>query len=207
MEEQQKRVRFVGLSATLPTYVDVADFLHVNKKEGMFFFDGRFRPVPLAQTFIGMKSKSGPRDDSAMYQVMYERLMENIRHGHQVRIYFVNWYSTRLILNTQLYLFAIQVLIFVHARNQTYRVANTIRDMAVENGELDLFRPNENEDDYNNRNLVHSVVVKKMQDAAQRTTNRELKVLLPDGIGIHHAGMIRPDRGVVERLFKEGETL
>ena len=46
-------IRIVGLSATLPNYLDVARFLHVNFKKGLFFFDGRFRPVPLAQTFIG----------------------------------------------------------------------------------------------------------------------------------------------------------
>lgn len=77
-------VRIVGLSATLPTYVDVADFLHVNKDQGMFFFDGRFRPVPLMQTFIGMKSVPGVREETAMYNVMYEKLLDNIRRGHQV---------------------------------------------------------------------------------------------------------------------------
>jgi len=46
-------IRIVGLSATLPNYVDVARFLGVNMRKGLFFFDGRFRPVPLAQTFIG----------------------------------------------------------------------------------------------------------------------------------------------------------
>ena len=46
-------IRIVGLSATLPNYLDVATFLHVNPFLGLFFFDGRFRPVPLGQTFIG----------------------------------------------------------------------------------------------------------------------------------------------------------
>jgi activating signal cointegrator complex subunit 3 len=39
----------VGLSATLPNYIDVAKFLKVDPMKGLFFFDGRFRPVPLAQ--------------------------------------------------------------------------------------------------------------------------------------------------------------
>ena len=46
-------IRIVGLSATLPNYLDVARFLHVNPYGGLFFFDGRFRPVPLGQTFLG----------------------------------------------------------------------------------------------------------------------------------------------------------
>lgn len=46
----QQGVRIIGLSATLPNYIDVARFLRVNPHKGMFFFDGRFRPVPLSQT-------------------------------------------------------------------------------------------------------------------------------------------------------------
>lgn len=49
-------IRILGLSATLPNYLDVATFLHVNPYIGLFYFDGRFRPVPLGQTFIGIKT-------------------------------------------------------------------------------------------------------------------------------------------------------
>lgn len=51
-------IRIVGLSATLPNYIDVARFLNVNPHRGLFFFDGRFRPVPLQQTFIGMATQT-----------------------------------------------------------------------------------------------------------------------------------------------------
>ena len=33
---------------------------------------------------------------------------------------------------------------------------------------------------------------------------RELAELAVDGVGIHHAGMLRSDRNLVERLFREG---
>ena len=49
-------IRIVGLSATLPNYMDVAKFLHVNPYLGLFMFDARFRPVPLGMTFIGIKA-------------------------------------------------------------------------------------------------------------------------------------------------------
>lgn len=49
-------IRILGLSATLPNYLDVATFLHVNPYIGLFYFDSRFRPVPLGQTFIGIKT-------------------------------------------------------------------------------------------------------------------------------------------------------
>lgn len=50
VEMSQQGVRIIGLSATLPNYIDVARFLRVNPYKGMFFFDDRFRPVPLSQT-------------------------------------------------------------------------------------------------------------------------------------------------------------
>ena len=53
VESSQNMIRIIGLSATLPNYLDVARFLNVNPASGLFFFDGRFRPVPLQQTFIG----------------------------------------------------------------------------------------------------------------------------------------------------------
>ncbi|KAG8582325.1 hypothetical protein GDO81_008011, partial [Engystomops pustulosus] len=58
VESTQSMIRILGLSATLPNYLDVATFLHVNPFIGLFFFDGRFRPVPLGQTFIGIKSNN-----------------------------------------------------------------------------------------------------------------------------------------------------
>jgi replicative superfamily II helicase len=49
MERYHVEVRIVGLSATLPNYPDVAQFLGVDLEKGLFFFDGRFRPIPLTQ--------------------------------------------------------------------------------------------------------------------------------------------------------------
>lgn len=56
VESTQSMIRILGLSATLPNYLDVASFLHVNPYIGLFFFDSRFRPVPLGQTFVGIKT-------------------------------------------------------------------------------------------------------------------------------------------------------
>ena len=79
-------IRIVGLSATLPNYMDVASFLRVNWYKGLFMFDGRFRPVPLTQTFIGVKKPYGflqqLRD---MEEACYEKVLKNVKEGHQVR--------------------------------------------------------------------------------------------------------------------------
>lgn len=47
VESSQSMIRIIGLSATLPNYIDVAEFLGVNPYQGLFFFDSGFRPVPL----------------------------------------------------------------------------------------------------------------------------------------------------------------
>jgi hypothetical protein len=39
---------------------------------------------------------------------------------------------------------------------------------------------------------------------AGRSRNRELQELFQSGLGLHHAGMLRSDRNLTERLFSEG---
>lgn len=46
-ENEDERVRIVGLSATLPNYKDVGATLRVTAKDGLFYFDQSYRPVPL----------------------------------------------------------------------------------------------------------------------------------------------------------------
>ena len=77
-------IRIVGLSATLPNYLDVAHFLRVNPYQGLFFFDGRFRPVPLSQTFIGVKGTNRMRRMKDMDEVCYDKVLDNVQKGYQV---------------------------------------------------------------------------------------------------------------------------
>ncbi len=81
-------IRIIGLSATLPNYMDVAKFLHVNPFKGLFFFDGRFRPVPLGQSFIGIKGNNHIQILQRMDEVCYEKVLENVDKGNQVHIFF-----------------------------------------------------------------------------------------------------------------------
>ncbi|KAK2570728.1 Activating signal cointegrator 1 complex subunit 3 [Acropora cervicornis] len=122
VESSQSMIRIVGLSATLPNYIDVAHFLRVNPYEGLFFFDGRFRPVPLKQTFIGVKGSGHVRQMHDMDTVCYEKVLDNVQQGHQV----------------------------------------------------------------------------------MKSKNKQLRELFSDGFGIHHAGMLRQDRNIVEKLFAKG---
>ena len=84
VESSQSMIRIVGLSATLPNYLDVARFLNVNAYVGLFFFDGRFRPVPLGQTYIGVKTTNMMQQRNDMDFVCYEKAREMVNKGHQV---------------------------------------------------------------------------------------------------------------------------
>lgn len=76
-------IRIIGLSATLPNYKDVAAFLRVNLQTGLFYFDSRFRPVPLSQCFVGIKARK-PEQIMEMNQVCYDKVFDHVRNGLQV---------------------------------------------------------------------------------------------------------------------------
>lgn len=37
-----------------------------------------------------------------------------------------------------------------------------------------------------------------------KSRNKQMRELFPDGFGIHHAGMLRSDRNLIEEVFAEG---
>ena len=87
----------------------------MNPRHGLFFFDSRFRPVPLDQTFIGVKSLNKMKQQEQMDEACYDRALKMVRQGHQV-------------------------MVFVHARNATIKTALKLREMAKNLGDIELFR-------------------------------------------------------------------
>lgn len=160
----QNMIRIVGLSATLPNYVDVAHFLRVNLEVGLFYFDSRFRSVPLTQTFIGIKSIKQMQQNLDLDEVCFDKVVEFLRGGHQV-------------------------MVFVHARNQTTKTANYLKETAQKKGVLNLFEPSKSF---------------KAKKATWGANNKSLANFLPFGLGVHHAGMLRKDRNEVEKCFLDG---
>ncbi|KAK5128381.1 hypothetical protein LTR85_003049 [Meristemomyces frigidus] len=121
VESTQSLIRIVGLSATLPNYVDVSDFLKVNRMAGLFYFDQSFRPVPLEQHFIGVKGKPGSKGGREnMENVAFEKVRDMMEQGHQV-------------------------MVFVHSRKDTVKTARTLLEMAQDQGLNDLFDPSHHE--------------------------------------------------------------
>lgn len=87
VETSQRMIRVVGLSATLPSYVQVAKFLKVNLQVGLFFFDNRYRSVPLKQTFIGVKGLAKKDYYNNSEEICFLKVVEFLKEGHQVYIW------------------------------------------------------------------------------------------------------------------------
>ncbi|KAH6688013.1 Sec63 Brl domain-containing protein [Plectosphaerella plurivora] len=168
VESTQSLIRIVGLSATLPNFIDVADFLKVNRYMGLFYFDASFRPVPLAQHFIGVKGKAGSRQSKDnLDDVAFEKVKEMLELGHQV-------------------------MVFVHSRRDTLLTAKMLHEKATKQFCLDLFDPS-----------GHPKYDSAMHDM-RSSRAKDLRELIPKGLGVHHAGMARSDRNLMERLFGDG---
>ncbi|KAF7797360.1 hypothetical protein EIP86_008555 [Pleurotus ostreatoroseus] len=85
-----------------------------------------------------------------------------------------------------------QTLVFVHSRKETAKTAKFIRDMAIEKETITQFVKPEG--------ATREILLEE----ANNVKDPNLKDLLQFGFGIHHAGMSREDRGLVEELFADG---
>jgi pre-mRNA-splicing helicase BRR2 len=84
-----------------------------------------------------------------------------------------------------------QILIFTHSRAETAKTAKALRDMALENDTIQQF-------------VRDSSASKQiLEDEVQSVKSSDLKDLLPFGFAIHHAGMVRSDRTLVEDLYSD----
>ncbi|SJX63979.1 probable ATP dependent RNA helicase [Sporisorium reilianum f. sp. reilianum] len=166
MEQLNDPVRLVGLSATLPNYQDVATFLRVNPKTGLFYFEANYRPCPLKQEYVGITEKKAIKRLLVMNEVTYEKTLDQAGKN--------------------------QVLIFVHSRKETAKTAKFIRDRAMEQDTLNRFLP------------PSPASQEVLRSELDNVTDADLKDVMPYGFGIHHAGMSRLDRELVEALFADG---
>lgn len=167
VESTQSMIRIVGLSATLPNYREVAQFLRVNVDTGLFYFDSSYRPVPLTQQYIGVSEQNFVARNNLMNEICYNKVLEAVRRGQQA-------------------------MVFVHSRKDTGKTARILVEFAQRNDEVGSFS-NETHPQYG--------ITKK---EVHKSKNRELIELFQSGFGIHHAGMLRADRSLTERLFSGG---
>uniref|UniRef100_A0A914URZ7 U5 small nuclear ribonucleoprotein 200 kDa helicase n=1 Tax=Plectus sambesii TaxID=2011161 RepID=A0A914URZ7_9BILA len=84
-----------------------------------------------------------------------------------------------------------QVLVFVHSRKETGKTAKAVRDACLERDTLSYFLKE------------GSASTEILRTEAEQVKNHDLKDLLSYGFAIHHAGMTRVDRTLVEDLFAD----
>ncbi|KAJ7283771.1 Sec63-domain-containing protein [Mycena rebaudengoi] len=166
VESSQSVIRIVGLSATLPNYMDVAEFLSVSRYKGLFYFDSSFRPVPLEQHFLGIKGKPGSlQSRKNLDRVTFQKVAALVAQGHQV-------------------------MVFVHARKETVKSALSLQESSVlEGSSADFSCEDHPQWAFFRRSIGES-------------RNKEMRQLFDAGFGIHHAGMLRSDRNMMERMFE-----
>jgi pre-mRNA-splicing helicase BRR2 len=85
-----------------------------------------------------------------------------------------------------------QTIIFVHSRKETAKTARFIRDTAMAQDKMGQFLG-----DYGASREI-------LMTEAPNVKNKDLQELMPFGFGVHHAGMTREDRTLVEELFADG---
>ncbi|XP_010546203.1 PREDICTED: DExH-box ATP-dependent RNA helicase DExH14 [Tarenaya hassleriana] len=167
VESTQTMIRIVGLSATLPSYREVAQFLRVNPDTGLFFFDSSYRPVPLAQQYIGISEHNFAARNELLHEICYKKVVDSLRQGHQA-------------------------MVFVHSRKDTAKTAEKLIELARKYEAADLFK----NDSHPQFGLMKKEVMK--------SRNKDLVNFFEAGVGVHHAGMLRADRTLTERLFADG---
>ncbi|KAK3225847.1 hypothetical protein Dsin_005709 [Dipteronia sinensis] len=115
VESTQRMIRIVGLSATLPNYLEVAQFLRVNPEMGLFFFDSSYRPVSLAQQYIGISEQNFKARNDLLNEICYKKVVDSLRQGHQA-------------------------MVFVHSRKDTVKTAEILVELARKYEDLELFQ-------------------------------------------------------------------
>ncbi|CAN1151841.1 DExH-box ATP-dependent RNA helicase DExH14 [Linum perenne] len=167
VESTQTMIRIVGLSATLPNYMEVAQFLRVNPEAGLFYFDSSYRPVPLAQQYIGISEQNFAARNELLNEVCYKKVVDSLKQGHQA-------------------------MVFVHSRKDTAKTASKLVELARKYENMELF--------CNDTHPQFGLIKKEVS----KSRNKDLVQLFDSAIGVHHAGMLRSDRGLTERLFSDG---
>lgn len=87
-----------------------------------------------------------------------------------------------------------QVIVFVHSRKDTGITARHLVETAIEEEIIDRFMEPGSKS--------HEVIKSEVDEV----DSRELAALLDNGVAIHHAGMSRSDRTLVEDLFAQGHV-
>lgn len=84
-----------------------------------------------------------------------------------------------------------QVMVFVHARKETVNSAKKLKEQSMEEGMTSFFE------------TIDHPKYQLYRREISTSRNKEMKELFDAGFGIHHAGMLRSDRNMMEKMFED----
>ncbi|GAW82695.1 RNA helicase [Plasmodium gonderi] len=163
-ETSQSVRRIMAMSATLPNYNDVRDFLKV-EKDMCFYFNESYRSIQLDKTLYGIHEKNMNKLNIAKNMYAYGEIINSLKKDKQC-------------------------IIFVCSRNETNKTIQFMIDYAIKNNEIDYFVTNL----YTDNDICKKI---------KKSNNIYVKQFYEFGCSIHHAGMSRSDKILVENLFKK----
>ncbi|KAF4522149.1 hypothetical protein B566_EDAN012611 [Ephemera danica] len=157
---QVRKCRVVGLSTALANAGDLAQWLKITSRRGMYNFRPSVRPVPLSIHIQGFPGKHYCPRMATMNKPTFQAVRQHSPNR--------------------------PALVFVSSRRQTRLTGmDLISYLAAEDDPKQWLHMPENE----------------AENIAATVTDPNLRLLLPFGIGIHHAGLKDHDRSLVEELF------
>ncbi len=90
-----------------------------------------------------------------------------------------------------------QVMVFVHSRKGTGETIEELTEIATKKHELEKYFITKGSEE---NGTAHS----RYADKVEKSRNREVVKHFKNGMGIHHAGMLRGDRKLTEQMFFDG---
>mmetsp|Transcript_15719 Transcript_15719/g.29656 ORF Transcript_15719/g.29656 Transcript_15719/m.29656 type:complete len:2127 (-) Transcript_15719:145-6525(-) len=90
-----------------------------------------------------------------------------------------------------------QVMVFVHSRKGTSETVEELIDLAQKKNELEKYFITKGSEE-------NGDAFSRFSGRVEKSRNRELVTFYQNGLGIHHAGMLRGDRKLTEQMFSEG---
>jgi hypothetical protein len=212
VETSQSVIRIVGLSATLPNYRDVASFLRVHPSRGLFYFDGSYRPVPLQQSFIGVTDANAMKRLAWMNQIAWDKAAAAVRRGKQVMVFVHSRKDTvktaRALRELAANEGALRLLSPLSGEEAEDTDAAAATAAAAAGAAKSFYADGSAASRIQGEGRIALTPAGwlAMQRDVEKSRNAELRELFRDGFGIHHAGMLRSDRGLSERMFAAGVT-
>ena len=89
-------------------------------------------------------------------------------------------------------------MVFVHSRKGTSDAARALAERATAAQELDRYFTTQGNEG------PAGEAYKRYADRVKKSRNREVANHFYNGMGIHHAGMLRGDRKLTETMFADG---